>query len=179
MKEELQNYIKEIIEWKPISFVYGRNSPKLIDFVEKHGSHGVYQISLKEEQPEEIIHKDIGYVGKSTNIMMRVYDIKTNRHNCRTFLNSKNISINDISVRFLMTEPGNETVLENLIHTINETEFGYRFKWREASGGNDGALIRIIESVDKINDIDELKQLSIHIDNRAQEIFLQTWKDEE
>lgn len=177
--EDIKNYIKEVVDWQSFTNIYGRNSPKLIQFVEKHGSHGVYQIALKKDSPKEIISDKIGYVGKSTNIMSRVYDIKTNRHGCRTYLNSKNIPIEDISVRFLMTEPGMETVLENEIHRINNENFGYRFSWKEASGGNDGSFVRLIESIDKINDLEELKQISIHIDNRAQELFLQKWKDEE
>jgi hypothetical protein len=175
----VEQYIKEIVDWQPLTKVYGRQSSRLLEFVEKHGSHGVYQIALKEDCPEPIIHSDIGYVGKSTNIMQRVYDIKTNRHGCRTYLNSKNIPIEEVRVRFLMTEPGNETALENEIHRLNEDNYGYRFKWREASGGNDGSVLRVIESIDKIENLEDLKQIAIHIDARAQDLFLQNWKNED
>lgn len=176
---ELNTNIKEIIDWQPLTNIYGRQSSRLLEFVEKHGSHGVYQIAMREHCPQSIIHEDVGYVGKSTNIMQRVYDIKTNRHGCRTYLNSKNIPIEEVRVRFLMTEPGDETALENEIHRINEQNYGYRFKWKEASGGNDGVVVRVIESIDKIEDIEDLKQIAIHIDTRAQDLFLQNWKNED
>lgn len=177
--EHLNQYIKEIIDWQPITSMFGTLSPKYTDFVEKHGAHGVYQVALKKDSPTELISDKIGYVGKSHNIMSRAYAIKINRHNCRTYINANSIDIKDVVIRFLMTEPNKEHDLESAIHAINQEKYGYRFIWRQASAGKDGTMSRIIEALDKIEDLDELKQLSMYIDERAQNIFLQNWKNEE
>jgi hypothetical protein len=179
MNPKINNLIKSIVEWQPITFAVGRNSKKFAEYVEKYGAHGVYLVALKAEISDNIISENIGYVGKSANIFGRIYDIRTGQHSCRTYIFSKNIDMSEVYVKLLLTEPGNETELERFIHSENEANFGYRFKWREASGGNDGVLIRLMEAVDKIDNLDDLKLISKLIDDKATMLFLQNWKIEE
>ena len=47
----------------------------------------------------------------------------------------------------------------------------------EASAGNDGAMLRLYEAIDKIDNIEELKNIAKYVEDKAVSLFLETWKD--
>ena len=180
MTKIIESHIKSTLDWQPLSTFMGKRSRKSIELVETHGAHqGVYLVAHKDELPTNIIDKNIGYVGKSGNIFGRVYDIRSGQHGCRTYILSKGWEIADVHVKILFSEEGKETLLEQLIHEEMHKQFGYRFAWREASGGNDGAIVRLLDSIDKIDNLEDLKKVSNYVDEKATALFLLNWKNED
>ena len=104
---------------------------------------------------------------------------KKGKHQCRVYLSSKGIDISDVCIRFLITESGKESDLEALIHSETEAKFNYRFAWREASGGQDGAMLRILDMIDKVENLDDLKSIAKAARDRAIEVFTNDWLSEE
>ena len=168
--------IKDKLDWQPLLTAVGRNSKKFVEMVEKYGAHGVYQVTHKDYATDSLVDKNIGYIGKSTNIFGRVYDMKTGQHNACNYIKHNNMDRGDVMVRYLFTEPEKETQLENYLHDEMNKNFGYRFAWREASAGNDGALLRLYEIIDRIENIDDLKSIARYVDDKAVSLFLETWK---
>lgn len=178
-KEKIENLIISVMDWQPLTEFMSRNSRKTVENISKYGSHGVYLITNDECPPSEIFDERVGYVGKSANIFHRIYDIKGGEHGVRKYCNSKNISTESIKVKILFTEKDSESYLESLIHEEMEKNFGYRFSWKEASGGNDGIVLRVLESIDKIDSIQQLKEIAKFVDEKATTIFINTWKNED
>jgi len=168
--------IKTKTDWQPLVDAVGRANKRYTDLVEQYGAHGVYQIIHKNNLTNNLIDANIGYIGKSTNIFDRVYSIKIGKHNCCNYMRHNNYGREDVCVRYLFTEIGSEGTLEDAIHAEMTKQFGYRFAWREASAGNDGAMLRIYEAIDKIENLEDLKNLSKHIDDKAILLFMDTWK---
>jgi hypothetical protein len=176
----ISNHIISILDWQPLNTFMGKRSRKSLELVETHGGcQGVYLVAHKDNLPGDIIDKNVGYVGKSANIFGRIYDIRSGQHGCRTYILSKGWEIADVHVKILFSEEGKETLLEQLIHEEMQKEFGYRFAWREASGGNDGALVRLLDSIDKIDNLVDLKKISNFVDEKATALFLLNWKNED
>ena len=173
---DFTSLIKTKTEWQPLVDAVGRANKRYVDLVEKYGAHGVYQIIHKDNLTNEIIDANIGYIGKSTNIFDRVYGIKIGKHNCCNYIRHNNYDRSDVYVRYFFTDIGNETTLEDALHSEMSKQFGYRFAWKEASAGNDGAMLRIYEAIDKIESIEELKNISKYIDDKAILLFMDTWK---
>jgi hypothetical protein len=175
-QSEYNTLIKKQTEWQPLMSAVGRTSKKYTELVEEFGAHGVYQVIHKKDLTEDLINANIGYIGKSTNIFGRVYDLKTGQHNCCQYIRHNNYDRADVYVRYLFTDIGNETSLEDVLHAEMNKQFGYRYAWKEASAGNDGAMLRIYEAIDKIESIEELKNISKYIDDKAILLFMDTWK---
>jgi len=169
--------IKNKTDWQPLLTAVGRGSKKFVELVEEYGAHGVYQVIHKKDLTEDLINANIGYIGKSTNIFGRVYDMKTGQHNCCNYIKHNNYDRSDVYVRYLFTDIGNETTLEDALHSEMTKQYGYRFSWREASAGNDGAMLRLYEAIDKIDNIEELKNIAKYVEDKAVSLFLETWKD--
>jgi hypothetical protein len=176
-KQDFTALIKDKTDWQPLLGAIGRASKKFVELVEEYGSHGVYQVIHKKDLTDNLIDANIGYIGKSTNIFGRVYDIKTNQHNCCNYIKRNNLDRADVYVRYLFTEVGDETTLEDALHSEMNSQYGYRFAWREASAGNDGAMLRLYEAIDKIDNMDELKGIAKYVEDKAVSLFLETWKD--
>lgn len=169
-------------EWHPlISSVGGVGMRKFAELIDVYGTNGVYQIAHKDNLPDGLVDGAIGYSGKGSNIFIRPNGIKTKKgkHQCRVYLLSKGISISDICVRFIFTEDGRESELEALIHSETEAKYNYRFAWREASGGQDGATLRVLDMIDKIENLDDLKAIAKAARDKAIEVFTNDWLSEE
>jgi len=182
MKKDYTKYIKNIVEWTPVTSAPSKMTRKYNELKSLYGTSGVYQIAYEDSLPTNIIDKDICYIGKSVDISPRMCGIKAPRgsHNCRTYISSnKNIDINKVFYRSLYTEPGEENELELLLHEQMQHDFGYRYKWKEASAGSDGALVRIFDALDNIDDLNDLKTISKYIDEIVVKKYLETWKYEE
>ena len=180
-KKDYNSLIKNSTDWVPVSMAPSKSTRRYNELREAYGSFGVYQIATDDHLPKEYIDQHIVYIGKSTDVSLRVCNIKAPKgnHNCRTYISSKNIDITKVYYRTLYTNPGDEAELERLLHEDMESKFGYRFKWREASAGSDGALVRILDAIDNIESISELRTISKYIDDIVVKKYLESWKEEE
>jgi hypothetical protein len=178
--DNFETLVVQTVDWQPLKNFMSRTSKKTIENTAKYGSCGVYLIASKcdgKELPNNIIDKNIGYVGKSGNIFARIYDIRGGEHGARKYIASKNIDVGDVYVKILTTEPGNETDLERIIHDKNTEAFGNRFAWKEASSGNDGNLLKALDIIEKINDLEALRDIVTAIEDKASNILLENWKN--
>ena len=173
----IKSLITDTLDWQPLMSFGSRNSKKAADNKIKYGSFGVYLVSTKNNLSENIIDANIGYVGKSKDIFSRIYDIRGGDHGVRKYIHSKNINPEDVYIKLLFTEKEGESYLEKLIHEENHNKFGYRFSWKEASGGNDGALTRIFTDIDKIESEDDLKEIADFIEEKAISLYRNNWRN--
>ena len=182
MSKVFDKFIIHRTDWHPLtSAVGGVGMRKFSDLREDYGTTGVYQVAHKDNLPDDLVDANIGYSGKASNVFLRPNGIKTKKgkHQCRVYLSSKGIDISDVCIRFLITESGKESDLEALIHSETEAKFNYRFAWREASGGQDGAMLRILDMIDKVENLDDLKSIAKAARDRAIEVFTNDWLSEE
>jgi len=180
MTKAIDNLIKSTLEWQPLNTYMAKRSRKSVEIMETHGARqGVYLVAYKDNLPDSVVDKDIGYIGKSSNIFGRIYDIRAGGHGCRTYLINKGWDFGDVYVKVLFCEEGKETLLEQLIHDEMQKQHGYRFAWREASGGNDGAIVRLLDNIEKIDNLEDLKKIANYVDEKATALFLLNWKNED
>jgi hypothetical protein len=163
----IDNLITIKTEWRAVVSIPSTKTKLYYERVEGEGEVGVYQIALNKdiaEIGESIIHPLIGYTGKSKSIHSRTYSIRGGGHNVCKYLRQNNIASNDVFVRLLLVEPGNEAELESRIQAETEKLYGSRFGWKEASAGKDGDEYEIIElfnTLTIIQQYDILKQLKV------------------
>ena len=163
----MEEKIIEKSEWismKDIpSYSYSNQTNKMKNFWSKYnGSNGVYQIIKTKDIKKidnKIVHKDIGYSGKSSFMPRRVYESKTPSatHGVARGIVNGDLNLDELSVRLLFTNPGDENELEKIIQTKTSEKYGYRYKWKFASLGNDGNVSKIINTISKLS-IEELTE---------------------
>lgn len=173
----VESLVINTLDWQPLNTFESRNTRKTIETTAKYGSYGVYLVTTKDCLTDNVIDSNIGYVGKSSNLLARVYDIKGGEHGARKYYNSKNINIEDVYVKLLFTKEGDETILERIIHDENSKLFGYRFAWKEASGGNDGALTRVLAEIDKMDLEEDLRKIAEFVEEKAVAIYRNNWRN--
>lgn len=175
--ELLESLIVNTLDWQPLTSFESKNSRKVVENITKYGSCGVYLVTTKEYLTEKLIDSNIGYVGKSSNIFRRVYDIRGGEHGARKYIASKNINPEEVYVKLLFTEQEGESLLERIIHEEAQKQFGYRFAWKEASGGNDGALTRIISDIDKLESEEDFRKIADFVEDKAVNVYRSTWRN--
>lgn len=173
----IHSLVMNTLDWQPLLTFDSKNSRKISENKEKHGSSGVYLVALKEHLTNSLIDSNIGYIGKSKNIFRRVYDIRGGEHGVRKYLNMKNISPENVCVKLLFTRENEENVLETRLHDEHLKRFGYKFAWKEASGGNDGVITRILSEIDKIESEDDLLKIVEYTEERAVSLYLENWRN--
>ena len=173
----INSLITNTLNWQQLTSFESRNSRKVADNKAKYGSCGVYLITTKENLTDELINANIGYVGKSSNVFSRVYDVRGGEHGARKYIASKSINPEDVYVKILFTEEEGESLLERLIQEENFKQFGYKFSWKEASGGNDGAMTRILSDIDKIENEDDLKKIVDYVEEKVVNLYRANWRN--
>lgn len=173
----INSLIVNTLNWQQLTSFESRNSKKVADNKVRYGSCGVYLITTKNNLTDELINANIGYVGKSSNVFSRVYDVRGGEHGARKYITSKNINPEDVYVKILFTEEEGESLLERLIQEENLRRFGYKFSWKEASGGNDGAMVRILSDIDKIENEDDLKKIADYVEEKVVNLYRANWRN--
>lgn len=173
----INSLIVNTLNWQQLTSFESRNSKRVADNKARYGSCGVYLITTKDNLTDEIINANIGYVGKSSNVFSRVYDVRGGEHGARKYITSKGINPEDVYVKILFTEEEGESLLERLIQEENLRRFGYKFSWKEASGGNDGAMVRILSDIDKIENEDDLKKIADYVEEKVVNLYRANWRN--
>jgi hypothetical protein len=172
-KDPMESLIKSKLDWQRLDTIYNNVSAKMQHLIQEHGISGVYQIVRTEHKTEELLTKDIGYIGSSKNIFGRVYCVKINKnHTGGAFIKRNEIPFEEVWVRFLFTEPGKEKDLEALLHNKMKQKFGYTFSWREASGGTDGHLTRLYEMIDKLSSREDAENIYGYVKQRCIDLYI-------
>lgn len=167
-------------DWQSLNKIPMGRGPLVQSLKEKLNvdGHGVYQLTLREHLlGADIISEHIGYTGMSSNVFARVTGIKNGKHNAGKMVHRQGFKFEDVMLRYLFTTEGNEKLLETAIHTETAQKFGYRFKWRDASGGTDGISTRIIMDMDKVDNPAELINIIRKAEERWTFVTLQAAKD--
>lgn len=155
MEKTMNDLIKNTSKWYPISWIPSTNSATWKEFVKEYGVDGkipgCYQVALRsdvEQIGDDIIHESIGYNGKAKDVIGRTGGIRApkGRHGARLYIDKNNLCREkDVVIRYLITEnEDTSTELENFLHKQHEEAFGYRFGWKDASGGIDGKYDKIL-----------------------------------
>lgn len=166
--------ITSTLDWQRLDSIYNSASIKTKHLIDQHGMHGVYQIVTTAEKTEELVSKNIGYIGSSRNIFDRVYCVKINKnHTAGAFIKRNDFSFDDIWIRFLFTDEKNYKDLESLLHSEMKKRYGYTFAWREASGGNEGNLTRIYEMIDKLSSRSEAENIYSYVRQRCIDLYVE------
>lgn len=147
--------IIETTEWVPLSSIPSSNTTSSETYWQDAPSPAViYLVAHRddiEDIGEEISHAKIGYVGQTGNCRYRVYSLRTTGHNCGKYIRQQGWSLDDIYVRCLFVEEGDQLQLEKDIHNENKKNFQRRFLWSAASAGNDGKITKIETEMEKCN----------------------------
>lgn len=181
--------ITHVSEWRKVSELPS-TSARQQELDDTYSSAGIYQVAVLDDIDkigEELVHEDIGYIGKSTNIHDRTYHIRLTansktggsvRHNLGRFIRqSKDIDIANVYVRYLYCAPGDETSLEQSFHTEMTKRYGYTFKWREASAGKDGDYSMATLLVSKLSNDDRKKLVRYIEDLIKDDLYLEFMND--
>ena len=172
-QDEVDVLVKSRLDWQRLDTIFNPMSKRMTELIETHGSNGVYIATRGEHKCDDLISPNFGYIGKSKSIFGRVWCMKTNKHNACNYIKHNSITNDDIWVRFLFTEPGNEARLEQILHDRMKEKFGYTFAWREASAGTEGSMLRIYELIDKLTNREDAENVYTYARERCVELYLE------
>lgn len=167
------NYIEHVTDWFPLSDIGSSSSNRMEEYwnLLYAGEHvGVYQVSL--EQPKDLVHPEIGYIGKSKILPTRLYELNLNTrspisdaHNCGRYLRETGIDINQIFVRIIFTDPKMYGDVEMDLQKQMTDRFNYPmgFKWTKATAGQDSAFYKAKNCIRSLS-IDDMYKLKMLFD---------------
>lgn len=183
MAKNFEKLIKHTVDWVPVVTAPSKNTRRYNDLKSLYGLSGVYQICVADnpaDLPSDILDANIGYIGKSKDVSIRMCNVKapSGSHGARIYFTNKGIDVSKVYYRTLYTDLGSEAELELLLHEAMQTAHGYRFKWKEASAGADGAVVRILADIEKLEE-EDLRTIAVAIDTIVAKRYLESWKDEE
>jgi len=152
--------IKKTTGWYPISWIPSDDTNEYRKFIDEFGVggavRGCYQVALREDIDtigEELVHEKIGYTGKGQDVLKRTSAIRAPKgnHGVRVYITTYELDrAKDVVVRYLIVEniDNKEHELERLLHGEHQKEFGWNFAWHEASGGEAGRYVRVLDELD-------------------------------
>ena len=172
-------------EWIRVSEIPSKYGQDAEEMNEDIGKKGVYQVAAESELDnigDFIVHPEVLYTGKSKDIHVRTYGIRQpgGGHGASRYMREHNLDRQKYYVRILYTNADPKD-LEREIHDASEKKFGNRFKWKEASAGNDGNLSKVLDLLNKLSTEDLLTvkgNLKDAYLKRSEEEALQQWEDE-
>jgi len=176
-----EEFILHQTDWIPLATVPARLAASTITqksqlFWESlhEKNTGVYQVSLS--RPKELVHKDIGYIGQSGELGVRVYNLKNSltslknsHHQCGVYLRCEGVDVSQVYVRMLFSD--NPSVLEDILHNAQRSKFKHDigYAWEEASGGHRSCRITAMNSIDRC-DMEKCMQLKEHLNKRIKQL---------
>lgn len=176
------SFITGKIDWMPVNDLRGAKSKTSMQYTNQYGRDAIYQIALASDViaiGDDLVHEKIGYTGKSTNVFGRLYAFKLHKHSASPFIRT-NFDMKDLVVRVLFVNSAESLdQVESHIHRECEKLFGYRFAWKEASGGVDGLTMRIQDLIDRVDTLDALKEIINYAEDRANDVWRATWRSED
>ena len=158
--------IKKVSDWKMVSELPA-NDVRQLELDEKNSSHGVYQDALSsdiEKIGDSLIHEHICYTGESGSIHARTYTIRQPKgsHGASVYIRENGLNKDEVLIRYCYTEENTKDhkTLESDIHTTTAKMFGKKFKWKEASAGNDGRYTRILDDMKRLTSAEMISMKS-------------------
>jgi hypothetical protein len=154
--------IADISDWRPVSQIPSNGSTER----DNDNSSGVYQIahvSDIKEIGDTLVHQNIGYTGKGKNVYDRTYTVRQPKgsHGVNRYIKQNNLcKESEVFVRYIFCDVSDIKKLEDWIHNNTTKAYGYTFKWREASEGNDGKYSRAQDALEELTSIELLDIIS-------------------
>ena len=158
----MKNNIIHTTDWITAEEVPTMSMPLYKDLFEQYGKytgtsdpygnslHGCYQWAHSKDIEaigEDLIHKDIGYIGTAKRDIVgrtRAVILPAGRHPVKMAISAGDIALEDLRVRYLITSSDPDSVeakhgskLEKYLHENMDKKFGYRYKWLNAQLSND------------------------------------------
>lgn len=151
--------IEHISDWTPVADIPSAYSQPWKQLNESYGTFGVYQVSLVENlediDKDVLIHSEICYTGYSKDIHTRTYQIRqpSGTHGASRYIRQNGLCRNEeVFIRYIYCSTDEDARnLESFIHAESNKKFGYRFKWVDASAGNDGTASMILDQTRKLS----------------------------
>ena len=169
-------------DWMPVLDMKIPKSKSSRVITDKYGKIAIYQIAQVDDIKtigDNLISDAIGYTGKSENIFGRMYSLKLHKHTASPYIRTT-FDLNKLRVRILFVDASeNLDTVEKSIHLATEKAFGYRFAWKEASGGVDGLIMKIQDLIDRVDSEDSLRDIADYIEEKAMEMYRQNWRSKE
>jgi hypothetical protein len=162
----------EATKWYCLAELPSVNSKAGRSFADaRNGTSGVYQFAQRSDISKilstDLINKKIGYTGKSKNILDRTVAARMKGcHGVNRVILENKWSTEDIYVRYLFVPEDESAELESYIHKEAEKEFGTRFAWMNASGGNAGKFSQIQDLADALT-LEECFEMIIYFKDLA------------
>jgi hypothetical protein len=178
--------VSHISDWMPVTEIPTDRSAKYRILCETHGTNGVYQVALTKDTKEigkDVIHPDICYTGASKTILNRTYSIRAPKgdHGASRVIRQRGLDREtEVCIRYIYTSEAKVYDLENKIHEIALKNYGYRFKWKEASGGTSGKYSQMLDyascltSDELLDALSEIKELIIQKAREESEQIVKT-----
>lgn len=161
----MQPKIEKVIGWMPLMDIPSTLSAKGQALGGK--LTGCYQFALAkdiDEIDDSTVHEKIGYTGKAGDVLGRSGLVRAPKgdHGARHYIDQFNIDREQIMVRYLITAD-DPALLETYIHEQTEkiASHGFRFAWKEASGGVNGSItyiVSLIQNLEKSAQVTEVVQ---------------------
>jgi hypothetical protein len=154
-------HIDHITPWLSLEDVSSSTSIKAGDYwgnIYKGDYVGVYQVSL--EKPEDLIHPEIGYIGKSKIIPTRLYELsnntrseKANSHNCGRYLRDAGVTTDKVFFRVLFASINSYGDLETYLQNEMRDKYNYTtgFKWTEATAGVHATYLKFKDIANRLS----------------------------
>jgi hypothetical protein len=138
-------------EWLPLSTLKSAGN-----YYPEEKVAGIYQIA--DTKIPEIVHSDIGYIGKSANVEGRVWNVgagvrgvSSSNHSCGKWLNSNGYSAEEVFYRILFIAKDDVSKAENYLHDKMNRLHGYRFKWLAAGENKLGRDFQLREQINELS----------------------------
>jgi hypothetical protein len=179
MIDQIEFQITHITDWMPVSEIPTDRQAKYKIMNEAHGTIGVYQVALTKDTQDigkNLVHPEIGYTGSSKNILNRTYNIRAPKgsHGASRYIRQAGLDREqDVCVRYIYTSESKVIDLENTIFDLTNRQYGYRFKWTDASAGTTGKYSQMMDYASCLNSSELLDALG-----ELKELIIQKAKDE-
>jgi hypothetical protein len=171
--------ITHITDWMPVSEIPTDRQAKYQIMTETYGWCGVYQVALTKDTVsigKELVHSEIGYTGSSKNVLGRTYNIRAPKgsHGASRYIRQAGLDReNEVCIRYIYTSESKFIELENKIFELTYKQYGYRFKWTDASAGTTGKYSQMMDYAASLNSTELLDALS-----ELKEMIVQKAKEE-
>lgn len=162
MSENSPVKITDISDWRPVSQIPSNGSIER----DNENSSGIYQFAHASDIKDigdSLVHPNIGYTGKGKNVYDRTYTVRQPKgsHGVNRYIKQNNLcKESEVFVRYIFCDIAETKKLEDWIHTSTVKQYGYTFKWREASEGNDGKYSRAQDALEELTSIELIDIIS-------------------
>lgn len=162
-REDSPVKIHRISDWRPVTQIPSNGSSERDDEEFVSGIYQFAHVSDIKAIGDQLVHEKVGYTGKGKNVYDRTYTVRQPKgsHGVNRYIKQNNLcKETEVYVRYIFCDMCDIKELEDWVHKNTTKNFGYTFKWREASEGNDGKYSRAQDALEELTSIELLDIIS-------------------